>query len=122
MVERVVATEEAIQLLELLKEIHGSVMFYQSGGCCDGSAPMCYKEGDFQIGDSDIYLGSIGGSPFYIHKSQYEYWKHTQLIIDVIEGRGAAFSLDSVEDRHFITKSRVFSEEDYAEINNEIDS
>ena len=121
-VERVVATEEAIQLLESLKEIHGSIMFYQSGGCCDGSAPMCYKEGDFKTGDSDIYLGSIGGSPFYIHKSQYEYWKHTQLIIDAIEGRGAAFSLDSVEDRHFITRSRVFSDKDYAEINNEINS
>ena len=116
MVERVVATEAALQLIESLKSIHGSIMFYQSGGCCDGSSPMCYKDGDFKTGSSDIYLGSIGDSPFYIHKMQYEYWKHTQLIIDAVEGRGATFSLDSVEDHHFITKSRIFTEEEYADI------
>ena len=116
MVERVVATEDALQLIESLKSIHGSIMFYQSGGCCDGSSPMCYKDGDFKTGSSDIYLGSIGDSPFYIHKMQYEYWKHTQLIIDAVEGRGATFSLDSVEDHHFITKSRIFTEEEYADI------
>ncbi len=111
MVERVVATEKALQLIETLKNTHGSIMFYQSGGCCDGSAPMCYKEGDFKIGDADVYLGSIGGTPFYIHKMQYEYWKHTQLIIDAIDGRGASFSLDSIEDQHFITRSRVLTQE-----------
>ena len=116
MVERVIATEAALQLIESLKDTHGSILFYQSGGCCDGSAPMCYKEGDFKTGSPDIYLGSIGGFPFYIHKSQYEYWKHTQLIIDAIDGRGATFSLDSVEDRHFITKSRVFSDEEYSNL------
>ncbi len=111
MVERVVATEKALQLIETLKNTHGSIMFYQSGCCCDGSAPMCYKEGDFKIGDADVYLGSIGGTPFYIHKMQYEYWKHTQLIIDAIDGRGASFSLDSIEDQHFITRSRVLTQE-----------
>ena len=121
MVERVVATVDALQLIESLKDIHGSILFYQSGGCCDGSVPMCYKQGDFKTGDSDIYLGSIGGTPFYIHKLQYEYWKHTQLIIDAIDGRGATFSLDSVENRHFITKSRVFSDAEYAEIKSEMD-
>ena len=122
MVERVVATEAALQLIETLKNMHGSIMFYQSGGCCDGSSPMCYKDGDFKTGSSDIYLGSIGGSPFHIHKMQYEYWKHTQLIIDAVEGRGATFSLDSVEDRHFITKSRVFSDEENAEINHQTEA
>ncbi|WP_050614947.1 DUF779 domain-containing protein [Bacillus testis] len=116
MVERVVATDEALQLIESLQNMHGSIMFYQSGGCCDGSAPMCYKEGDFRLGDSDKLLGTIGGVPFYMHKSQYDYWKHTQLVIDAIEGRGASFSLDSVEDKHFITQSRVFTDEEYKEV------
>ncbi len=122
MVERVVATEEALQLIDSLKRTHGSIMFYQSGGCCDGSAPMCYKEDDFKTGDSDVYLGSIGGTPFYIHKMQYEYWKHTQLILDATDGRGAAFSLDSIEDRHFITNSRVFTDEEYAKLKNQIEA
>ncbi|MGM9923682.1 MAG: DUF779 domain-containing protein [Bacillus sp. (in: firmicutes)] len=116
MVERVTATEEALQLIDSIKRIHGSIMFYQSGGCCDGSAPMCYKEGDFLLGDSDVYLGSIGETPFYMYKSQYDYWKHTQLIIDAKAGRGAEFSLDSVENTHFITKSRVFTDEEYEEV------
>lgn len=116
MTARVVATEEALSLLESIKNIHGAILFYQSGGCCDGSAPMCCREGDFILGDADLYLGSIGNTPFYMHKSQYEYWKHTQLIIDAIEGRGAEFSLDSVESRHFITRSRVFTKEEYEEI------
>jgi len=116
MVERVVATDEALQFIATLKQRHGSIMFYQSGGCCDGSAPMCYRAGDFRLGDSDVYLGSIGEVPFYIHKSQYEYWKHTQLIIDVLTGNGPEFSLDSIEDKHFITRSRVFTSEEYAEL------
>ncbi|MFE0503035.1 DUF779 domain-containing protein [Peribacillus butanolivorans] len=116
MIERVIATDEALTLIESIKKIHGSIMFYQSGGCCDGSAPMCYNEGDFLLGDSDILLGSIGDIPFYMHKSQYDYWKHTQLIIDATEGRGPEFSLDSVEDKHFITRSRVFTDEEYEEV------
>ena len=116
MVDRVVATEEALEFIKLLKEKHASIMLYQSGGCCDGSVPMCYREEDFMLSDSDIYLGSLGDVPFYIHKSQYEYWKHTQLIIDAKVGSGAEFSLDSIEDRHFITRSRVFTEEEYNEV------
>ncbi|RUL52068.1 MULTISPECIES: DUF779 domain-containing protein [Lysinibacillus] len=107
MVERVTATEDALSLIESLKEKHGSIMFYQSGGCCDGSSPMCYREGDFRLGDADLLLGSIGNVPFYMHKSQYEYWKHTQLIIDAIPGEGPPFSLDSLEVTHFITKSKL---------------
>ena len=91
-------------------------MFYQSGGCCDGSVPMCYVEGDFKLGDNDIYLGTIGDVPFYIHRAQYEYFKHTQLIIDALAGMGASFSLDSVEEMHFITKSKVFTAEEYEEV------
>lgn len=116
MIERVVATDEALRLIKSMKQMHGSIMFYQSGGCCDGSTPMCYREDDFLLGDSDVYLGSIGDVPFYMHKSQYEYWKHTQLIIDAIVGRGATFSLDSVEDNHFITRSRVFTDKEYEEV------
>lgn len=112
MIERVIATDEALQFIELLKQRYGAIMFYQSGGCCDGSAPMCYREGDFLLGDADLFLGSIGDTPFYMHKSQYEYWKHTQLIIDAIEGRGATFSLDSIEEKHFITRSRVYTAEE----------
>ncbi|WP_153721589.1 DUF779 domain-containing protein [Sporosarcina cascadiensis] len=116
MIERVTATEEALSLLNKIKNIHGSVLFYQSGGCCDGSAPMCYREGDFQLGDADVLLDIIDGTPFHMHKSQYEYWKHTQLILDATPGRGAEFSLDSIEEKHFITESRVFTDEEYKEV------
>ncbi|MBB6443413.1 DUF779 domain-containing protein [Bacillus benzoevorans] len=116
MVERVTATDKALILIETMKEKHGQILFYQSGGCCDGSAPMCYGKDDFLLGNSDIYLGAIGNIPFYMHKSQYDYWKHTQLIIDAIPGRGAAFSLDSIEDKHFITRSRVFTDKEYHEV------
>lgn len=116
MIERVVATDAALALIEHMKSIYGPIMFYQSAGCCDGSAPMCYEEGDFILGASDIYLGSIGNVPFYMHRSQYDYWKHTQLIIDAIEGRGASFSLDNIEEKHFITNSRVFTVEEYEEV------
>lgn len=116
MIDRVIATDEALEFLKLLKEKHDSIMLYQSGGCCDGSVPMCYREGDFLLSDSDVYLGSLNDVPFYIHKSQYEYWKHTQLIIDALVGGGAEFSLDSIEDRHFITRSRIFTEEEYSEV------
>lgn len=112
MVERVIATEAALELIEKLKSIHGPLMFHQSGGCCDGSAPMCYENGEFKVGNSDLLLGKIGDSPFYISKDQYEYWKHTQLIIDVVPGRGGMFSLEGPEGKRFLTKPRVFTEEE----------
>lgn len=114
MVDLVVATDAALELIEKLKNIHGPLMFHQSGGCCDGSAPMCYEEGELRVGDSDVLLGEIGDTPFYIAKDQYEYWKHTQLIIDVVEGRGGMFSLEGPEGKRFLTKSRVFTEEEKA--------
>lgn len=112
MVDLVVATDAALELIEKLKNIHGPLMFHQSGGCCDGSSPMCYEEGELRVGDSDVLLGEIGDTPFYIAKDQYEYWKHTQLIIDVVDGRGGMFSLEGPEGKRFLTKSRVFTEEE----------
>ncbi|WP_124222619.1 DUF779 domain-containing protein [Aquisalibacillus elongatus] len=116
MVERVTATDAALELVELLKQKHGPIMFHQSGGCCDGSSPMCYPDGDLIIGDQDVYLGKIGDAPFYIHRNQFEYWKHTQLIIDVVDGRGGMFSLEGVEGKRFLTKSRAFTNEEYQEL------
>ncbi|MFC2947279.1 DUF779 domain-containing protein [Virgibacillus sediminis] len=112
MVQRVTATDEALKLIDTLKEIHGPLMFHQSGGCCDGSSPMCYPRDELRIGDSDCLLGDIGGTPFYMSKDQYEYWKHTQLIIDAVEGRGGMFSLEGPEGKRFLTRSRVFTEEE----------
>lgn len=110
MVEKVIATESALQLIAALKHKHGSIFFHQSGGCCDNSAANCYLTGELTIGDGDVYLGDIGGCPFYIGKSQYEYWKHTQLIIDVIDGHGGTFSLEGPEGKAFHTRSRVFTD------------
>lgn len=116
MPERVIATEEALALIELLKEKHGPLMFHQSGGCCDGSSPMCYEDGDLIVGDQDVLLGHIGGMPFYMMKNQFEYWKHTQLIIDVVDGRGGMFSLEGVEGKRFLTRSRAFTDEENKEL------
>lgn len=116
MVERVIATDTALQLLTLLQEKHGAIMFHQSGGCCDGSSPMCYPLGDLILGEQDILLGTIGDVPFYMHKNQFDYWKHTQLIIDVVDGRGGMFSLEGVEGRRFLTRSRAFTQEELAEL------
>ena len=112
MVQRVVATDEALQLIKLLSDRHGPVLFHQSGGCCDGSSPMCYPRDELLIGEQDILLGLIGESPFYIHKNQFEYWKHTQIIVDVVQGRGGMFSLESVEGKRFLSRSRVFTLEE----------
>lgn len=111
-IARVIATDATLELLEFLKSKHGPLMFHQSGGCCDGSSPMCYEAGDLIIGEQDILLGEIGETPFYIHKNQFEYWKHTQLIIDVVDGRGGMFSLEGVEGKRFLTRSRAFTAEE----------
>ena len=109
-VEQVVATPAAVALIEQLRAKHGPVLFHQSGGCCDGSSPMCYPAGEFLIGDRDVRLGEIGGAGFYISAPQFEYWKHTQLVIDVVEGRGGMFSLENGEGVRFLTRSRLFSD------------
>ena len=110
-VKRVDATAKALQLISELKETHGPLMFHQSGGCCDGSSPMCYPLGDFIVGDQDVLLDEVGGCPFYIGARQYEYWKHTQLILDVAPGPGGSdFSLEGRDGSRFITRSRLFSD------------
>ena len=109
-VKRVVATEAALQLIEKLKTRYGPLMFHQSGGCCDGSSPMCYPEQEFKIGGSDVLLGEIGAVRFYMSASQFEYWKHTQLIIDVVPGHGGMFSLEGPEGLRFLTRSRLFTD------------
>ncbi len=109
-VEQVIATPAAVDLIERLRAKHGPVLFHQSGGCCDGSSPMCYPQDDFIVCDRDVRLGEIAGAPFYISAPQFEYWKHTQLVIDVVEGRGGMFSLENGEGVRFLTRSRLFTD------------
>ncbi len=109
-IKRVLATQAALELIDRMREKHGPVMFHQSGGCCDGSSPMCYPVGDFYLGASDVRLGEIGGAEFFMSASQFEYWKHTQLIIDVVPGRGGMFSLENPEGVRFLTRSRLFDD------------
>jgi len=113
-VERVSATPETVALIGKLAAQHGPLMFHQSGGCCDGSSPMCYPRGEFHLSAQDVNLGEIGGQPFYIGGPQYEYWKHTHLIIDVVPGRGGGFSLEAPEGVRFLTRSRVYTDAEYA--------
>ncbi len=107
--DHVLRTPAAAALMDKLAAIHGPLMFHQSGGCCDGSSPMCYQRGEFLIGDSDILVGSLDDTPFYMSRSQFEYWKHTQLILDVVPGRGGMFSLEGPEGVRFLIRSRVFT-------------
>jgi len=118
-VKRVVATEAALVLIEKLKTKYGLLMFLQSGGCCDGSSPMCYPEQEFKIGGSDVLLGKIGAVPFYMSASQFEYWKHTQLIIDVVPGHGGMFSLEGPEGLRFLTRSRLFTDQESVILENQ---
>ena len=105
---RVLATDAALDLIAEIRRDHPDILFHQSGGCCDGSSPMCYPADDYIVGDNDVKLGEIGGVPVYISASQFEVWKHTQLIIDVVPGRGGMFSLDNGRERRFLTRSRQF--------------
>lgn len=106
--EKIISTPAADELIVKLKEQYGALMFHQSGGCCDGSQPMCFVDGEFRIGSTDICLGVLEGCPFYMSQDQYEYWKHTQLILDVVPGRGSSFSLEIPLGVRFLTRSRVF--------------
>lgn len=111
---QVVATPAAMDLIAKLHAKHGDLMFHQSGGCCDGSSPMCYPRGEFLTGDSDILLGTLADTPFYMSRSQFEYWKHTQLILDVVPGRGGMFSLENPEGVRFLIRSNVFTDTEIA--------
>jgi uncharacterized protein (DUF779 family) len=103
----VTATDAALALIGKLKAAHGPLMFHQSGGCCDGSAPMCYTEGEFKLGAHDVKLGEVGGCGYWIGGDQYERWKHTDLVLDVVKGRGAGFSLEAPEGVRFLIRSEV---------------
>ena len=116
MINRVEITDKAADVVARLKDQHGPLMFHQSGGCCDGSAPMCYPAGDFRVGPQDVLLGRIAGCDFYIGAAQLEYWQHTQLIIDVVSGRGSGFSVEAPEGVRFLTRSRVFTDEEVTEL------
>nr|WP_087575650.1 DUF779 domain-containing protein [Sphingomonas sp. CDS-1] len=110
---RILATSEAEALIARLTQRHGPLMFHQSGGCCDGSAPMCFLRGEFKVGGQDVLLGHVAGDvPVWIGAAQFEYWRHTQVTIDVVPGRGAGMSLESPEGMRFIVRSRVFTDEE----------
>lgn len=113
---RVVATAAALDLIRQLRQRHGPLMFFQSGGCCDGSAPMCYPLGEFSISDTDVRLGELNDAPFYMGAEQFAYWEHTQLIIDVVAGNGGMFSLDNGTGQRFLTRSRLFSDAELAQL------
>ncbi|PZN69306.1 MAG: DUF779 domain-containing protein [Candidatus Methylumidiphilus alinenensis] len=99
-------------LIAKLKALHGELMFHQSGGCCDGSSPMCYPLGEFKLGQTDVRLGEIEACPFYIGSAQFELWQHTHLIIDAVPGRGGGFSLEAPEGMRFLTRSRLYTQEE----------
>ena len=111
-VKRVSCTAQTEALVHELLPIHGPLLFHQSGGCCDGSAPMCYPRGEFKVGSRDIYLGDVAGQPFFIAHDQWEYWSHTHLIIDVVAGRGGMFSVEGPTGKRFLTRSRLYSEDE----------
>src|SRR5471032_3691917 len=113
--DQVLATDAAIDLIATLHLKHGDLVFHQSGGCCDGSSPMCYPRKEFRIGQRDVYLGEIAQVPFYIGAQQYEYWKHTHLTIDAVPGRGGCFSLEAPEGMRFLVRSRLFTDDEYRE-------
>lgn len=113
---RVAITPAAAEFIDRLVAIHGPLLFHQSGGCCDGSSPMCYPRAEFRIGERDVYLGEVAGTPFYIGGEQYEYWQHTHLTVDVVPGRGGGFSVEAPEGVRFLTRSRLFDAEEAAEL------
>jgi uncharacterized protein len=109
---RIISTEEADALIDRLTTMHGPLMFHQSGGCCDGSQPMCFADGEFKTGGSDVCLGIVHGCRFYMSRDQFEYWKHTQLMLDVTRGRGSSFSLEIPLGVRFHIRSRIFTDEE----------
>lgn len=114
---RALVTEAAAELLRTLQERHGALMFHQSGGCCDGSSPMCYPDGDFLVGDRDVLLAVLdvgAGVPVWISGPQFDAWRHTQLVIDVVPGRGGGFSLEAPEGKRFLSRGRAFTAEEMA--------
>jgi hypothetical protein len=116
MIPRVIVSAEASEIIRQLKENFGDLMFHQSGGCCDGSQPMCFEKGDFILGSSDVCLGIIDDCEFWMSKDQFEYWKHTQLNIHITPGMGSSFSLEIPMGLRFITLSRLFTEQESVDL------
>jgi uncharacterized protein (DUF779 family) len=114
--KRVLVTPEAAQVIEKLRLQHGPLMFHQSGGCCDGSQPMCFSKGELRLGSNDVWVGTIAGCDFFMNQDQFEYWKHTQLTIDIVEGRGSSFSLEIPLGLRFHVRSRIFNMEELAQL------
>ena len=117
MISRIEITNEAEAVVQELSDKYGELMFHQSGGCCDGSSPMCFEKGEFKIGSSDVCLGLVSGCEFWMSKDQFEYWKHTQLTIDITEGRGSSFSLEIPMGKRFVIKSRLFTPSEQNNLN-----
>ena len=116
MYERVDLTERAKKVIDQLRAEHGELMFHLSGGCCDGSSPMCFSVKEFKVGSSDVLLGEIHGCNFYMSKDQFEYWKNTHITVDVTEGRGSSFSLEIPLGIRFVVKSRLFTDEEISNL------
>lgn len=116
MTPRVLITEKAKAVIDQLREAHGELMFHQSGGCCDGSSPMCFPRGELMLNETDVWLGNIHGCNFYMSKDQFEYWQHTQLTVDVVPGRGASFSLEIPLGLRFLIDSRLYTDEETADL------
>lgn len=112
MTERVLVSENAIKIIDQLRVEHGELMFHQSGGCCDGSSPMCFPKGELMLNETDVWLGSIHGCDFFMSKDQFDYWQHTQLTVDVTKGRGSSFSLEIPMGIRFVIKSRMFTDQE----------
>jgi hypothetical protein len=119
MLERIAATPAAVELIEELRAENGPLLFHQSGGCCDGSSPMCYPAREFRVGQRDVLLGQVAGTPVYIGAQQFELWEHTHLTLDVVPGRGGGFSLEAPKGVRFLTRSRVFTDEEYGRLKQE---
>jgi uncharacterized protein (DUF779 family) len=115
-IKRIEVSEPASELIRDLQKRFGELVFHQSGGCCDGSAPMCFEKGDFKMGHSDVCLGEIEGCQFWMSGDQFEYWKHTKLTLDIVEGRGSSFSIEIPTGKRFIIKSRLFTAEEAANL------
>ncbi len=116
MIKRIAVTENAMKVIQQLKDEYGELMFHQSGGCCEGSYPHCFEKGGFLVGSNDICIGEIAGCKFYMAADQFEYWKHTHLTLDVMAGRAASFSLESTLDMGFIIHSRLFTEDELEDL------
>lgn len=116
MAKRVSATPEALGAIEVLTRQHGGIMFFQSGGCCENTAPQCFPQGEFALSPNDVHIGDIGGAPYYMGFREFEFWQHTHLIVDVVDGHSGTFSLDAPEGKTFICRSRLFTDEEMSEL------